>query len=346
MEYIGLDVHRHYTVYARVDEHGEVVEQGRVKNGALPAAIVDEGRPCRVVLEATANWGYVADLLEPLAEEVVLAHPLQVRAIAAAKVKTDKVDATILAQLLRGGLIPRAYLAPAEVRELRDLLRLRASLVRVRTTVKNKVHAVLAKRGLEVPVTDLFGRKGRRWLGEQRLSQVHRQAVDAYLAVIDVLDAQIAQVTAAIDRQAERREEVGWLSSIPGVGRYTALLVLSEIGDIRRFPDGDRLAAYAGLVPTVRASGGRTRLGPVTKQGSAWLRWILVEAVYRAVRRPGCLRERYERLRRRKGSAVAAVATARFLTTCIHAMLTQRRPFRNGPGGSPLDMTEEGRELD
>ncbi len=344
MESIGLDVHRHYTVYTRVDETGRIVAQERVANEALPEVIGQIDPPCRAVLEATGTWGYIADLLEPVVEEVVLAHPLQVRAIAAAKVKTDKIDATILAQLLRTDLIPRAYLAPREVRELRDLLRLRASLVRLRTSVKNKVHALLAKRGLRVPVTDLFGRAGRQWLAQQAFSPVHRQAVDAYLAVSDVLDGQIAAVTKEIDRQAEAREEVRWLVSVPGIGRYSALLILSEIGDIRRFPDGDHLAAYAGLVPTVRASGGRARLGPITKQGSAWLRWILVEAVRRAVRQPGCLQERYQRLQRRKGSAVAAVATARFLATCIHALLTERRPFRNHPSGSTWDMVSEDRE--
>ena len=345
MECIGLDVHRHYTYYTRVDEAGRVLAQEKVANEGLPQVMTQIAPPCRAVLEATGNWGYIADLLAPLVEEVVLAHPLQVRAIAAAKVKTDKIDATILAQLLRADLIPRAYLAPPAVRELRDLLRLRASLVRCRTALKNKVHAVLAKRGLRVPVTDLFGRAGRTWLEQQVLAPVHRQAVGAYLAVIDALDGQIGAVTREIDRQAEEREEVRWLTTIPGVGRYTALFILSEIGDLGRFPDGDHLAAYAGLVPIVRASGGRSRLGPITKQGSPWLRWLLVETTHRAVRRPGCLRERYQRLCRRKGTAVAIVATARFLATCVYAMLAEGRPFEERPSGSGRDMAVEGRQL-
>jgi transposase len=342
VEFIGLDVHRHYSVYTRLDEGGRILGQGKVANEAVAGIVSGLGGPCKVVLEATGNWGYIADELQPVVDEIVLAHPLQVKAIAAAKVKTDKVDATILAHLLRTDLIPRSYLAPPHVREMRDLLRLRASLVRLRTTVKNKIHAILAKRGLSVPVTDLFGKKGRLWLAQQELSPVQGKAVSAYLALIDLLEERMALVSAEIDRQAEEREEVQLLMTIPGIGRYSALLIISEVGDIRRFPDGDRLAAYAGLVPGVRASGGKARLGPITKQGSAWLRWILVEAVYRAARRPGCLRDRYERLRRRKGSPVAAVATARFLATCIHAVLTERRPFRNSPSGSPFDMTQKG----
>jgi transposase len=343
MESIGLDVHRHYTVYARVDETGRVLARDRVANEELPRIIDQAHAPCRVTLEATGNWGYIADLLQPIVDELVLAHPLQLRAIAAAKVKTDKIDATILAQLLRSDLIPRAYLAPPEVRDLRDLLRLRASLVRLRTAVKNKVHAILAKRGLRVPVTDLFGRAGRRWLAEQVLSSVHQYAVQAYLAVINAMDAEIARVSREIDQQAEQRQQTRWLTSIPGVGHYTALFLLSEIGDIHRFPDGDHLAAYAGLVPIVRASGGRARLGPITKQGSPWLRWLLVETVHRAVRRPGCLKERYERLRRRKGTAVATVAVARFLATCVYTLLSEGRPFAERPSGSRRDMVERGR---
>ena len=208
MESIGLDVHRHYTFYTRVDEAGRVVAQEKVANEALPDVFGQIDPPCRAVLEATGNWGYIADLLEPLVEEVVLAHPLKVRAIASAKVKTDKIDATILAQLLRTDLIPRAYLAPPEVRELRDLLRLRASLVRTRTALKNKIHALVAKRGLRVPVTDLFGKAGRRWLAEQPLTPLHQQAVQAYLTVIDALVGEIACVSQEIKRQAEAREEV------------------------------------------------------------------------------------------------------------------------------------------
>jgi len=343
VESIGLDVHRHYTVYARVDETGRLLARDRVANEALPTIISQAHAPCRATLEASGNWPYIVDLLQPIVEELILAHPLQVRAIAAAKVKTDKIDATILAQLLRGDLIPRAYLAPPEVRELRDLLRLRASLVRLSTAAKNKVHAILAKRGLKVPVTDLFGRAGRRWLAEQTLSPVHQRAVHAYLTIIDALGAQIAPVSEEIDRRAEESQEALWLATIPGVGHYTALFILAEIGDVRRFSDGDHLAAYAGLVPIVRASGGRTRLGPITKQGSPWLRWLLIETVHRAVRRPGCLQERYNKLLRRKGKPVATVAVARFLATCVYALLTEGRPFAERPSGSRRDMVERGR---
>jgi transposase len=329
MEYIGLDVHRHYTVMARVEEGGDIVGTLRVPNAQIGEAIASFGQPCKVVLESTGNWMYVEGLLEAqeLVEDIALAHPLEVKAIAHAKVKTDKVDATILAQLLRTDFLPQSYRAPFAVRELRDLLRLRASLTRLRTTVKNKIHAVLNKEGLTVPVTDLFGRKGRRWLEAQVLSPVHRLSVDRYVGVIDQLEAEVASVTLEIDHQAEQRQDVQWLTSIPGIGRYTALLILAEIGDIHRFRDGNHLASYAGVVPSVRSSGGHTHLGSITKQGSAWLRWALVETVHRNIGRPNPFNQRYQRLVRRKGSAVASVAVARFLATCIFALLTEQRPF-------------------
>jgi transposase len=330
VEYIGLDVHRHYTVMSRVRESGEVIEALRVANAEIGERISGFGEACKVVLESTGNWMYVESLLETqeLVKDIALAHPLEVKAIAHAKVKTDKVDATILAQLLRTDFLPRSYRAPLEVRELRDLLRLRASLVRIRTTVKNKVHAVLNKEGLTVPVTDLFGKKGRQWLSEQCLSPVHRLCVDSYVRVIEALEKEVTGVTVEIERQATARPEVAWLTSVPGIGRYTALLILAEIGDINRFGGGSQLASYAGLVPSVRSTGGHTHLGSITKRGSAWLRWALVETVHRNIGRPNLVNERYQRLVRRKGSAVASVAVARFLATCIFALLREQRPLQ------------------
>lgn len=309
---------------------GEVVGTVRVPNAQVGETIASFGVPCKVVLESTGNWMYVESLLEAqeLVEDIALAHPLEVKAIAHAKVKTDKVDATILAQLLRTDFLPRAYRAPFEVRELRDLLRLRASLVRLRTSVKNKIHAVLNKEGLTVPATDLFGRRGMTWLAEQCLSPMHRLSVETYLRLVESMDREILLVTREIDSQADGRVEVEWLRSVPGIGRYTALLILAEIGDIARFQGGNHLASYAGLVPSVRSTGGHIHLGSITKQGSAWLRWALVETVHRNIGRDNTLNIRYQRLVRRKGSAVASVAVARFLATCIYALLTEQRPFQ------------------
>jgi transposase len=336
MEFIGLDIHRHYSVAARMGADGVVLEQRRLANEALPAYLQTLPEPPRVALEATANWYHIFELVEPWAAQVALGHPLKTRIIAEAKVKTDKVDATILAHLLRADLLPQAYMAPAPVRELRELLRLRASLVRLRTSVRNKVHAVLIKRGLKPPVASVFGKKGRAWLealGEQ-LPAVYATAIESYLRVLDALALEILRLDREVADAAEASEEARWLDSMPGIGPYSALLILAEIGDIKRFPDAAHLASYAGLVPSVHSSGGKTRLGPLTRQGSPWLRWVIVEAAHSASRTAGPLQNRFNRVRQRKPYATAIVDLARFMLGCIYAMLTERRPFRIDPRGS------------
>jgi transposase len=336
MEFIGLDIHRHYTLAARMTADGVVQEHRRLGNEELPAYLQALEAPPAVALEATANWYHVFELVEPCAAEVVLGHPLKTRIIAEAKVKTDKVDATILAHLLRADLLPRAYMAPAPIRELRELLRLRASLVRTRTAVRNKIHAVLIKRGLKPPVASVFGKKGRAWLEALlvQLPAVYATAIQRYLRILDALALEIRGLDLEVAERAEASEEAGWLDSMPGIGPYSALLILAEIGDIKRFPDAAHLASYAGLVPSVHASGGKTRLGPLTRQGSPWLRWVIVEAAHSASRTPGPLQNRFNRLRLRKPYATAIVDLARFMLGCIFAMLTQRRPFLLDPRGS------------
>jgi transposase len=167
----GLDVHKKYTNICVMDSAGTVLAEGRSDTDQLPhhPAFFLEGKK-RVVLEAGANWPFVYDLLEPIVEEVLLAHPLRVRAIAAARVKTDAIDARTLAHLLRSDLIPAAYIPPPPIREARELFRYRLDLINQRVAVKNRVHAILTKEGLASPVTDTFGREGRRWLEELPLS--------------------------------------------------------------------------------------------------------------------------------------------------------------------------------
>jgi transposase len=232
--------------------------------------------------------------------------------------------------------LPRAYIAPAHIRELRELLRLRASLVRQRTAVRNKVHAVLIKRGEKPPVKSVFGKSGRLWLEETaaHLPRAYGGAISRYLRVLDGLEAEIKGVKGEIEEQAEVNEDVRLLMTLPGVKAYRALLIMAEIGEIGRFADSSHLSSYAGLVPSVHSSGGRTRNGPLTKQGSPWLRWVMIEAAHSAMRTPGPLRTRYDRLRQRKPHGTAIVDLARFMLGCVYAMLTERRRFLPDPRGS------------
>lgn len=335
MRNVGLDVHQKYTWFTEVDERGVTLRQGKVNNEEL-ASLFSDGEARRVVMEAGRNWYHLYELLEGVVEEVQMAHPLRVKAIAAAKVKTDKVDSLTLAQLLRADLIPTSYMAPASVREERELLRYRASLTALRTAVKNRVHALLAKRGLAAPCSDVFGRRGRCWLSEIPLPPTYRQVLDGYLRVLDALSAEAQEVTAEIKRRVEFSPQAKLLTTIPGIGPYSALLILAEIGDIRRFPERRHLVSYAGLAPVVRSSGGKTHHGHISKQGSPWLRWILVQAAQVALRHHAPFRERVRGVAYRKGAKIAIIALARHLLKVVLQVLKTRRPYSASAGAAPV----------
>lgn len=226
-----------------------------------------EGK-ARVVLESTGNWAFIYDTLEPYVSELILAHSKEVKAIAHARVKSDEIDADTLFHLLRADLIPTAYIPPREVRDRRDWLRSRTAIVRMGTQLKNRIHALLAKNGLTSPVSDLFGQAGREWLDGVELCSVHRQILDRYLRLLDALEAESKATNAQVAREARAEPRARLLMTIPGVGPLTALLILAETGDIKRFHSHRQLVSYAGLAPQVRSSGGRTWLGSITKEGT------------------------------------------------------------------------------
>jgi transposase len=325
----GLDVHKKYTTICVMDDAGTVLTEGRAVTGELPAhpAFALKGEK-RAVMEAGGSWHHLYDILEPVVDELLLAHPLRVRAIASARVKTDEIDARTLAHLLRSDLIPAAYIPPPEVREARELFRFRFDLVKQRVALKNRVHALLAKEGLISPFTDLFGLHGRQWLAQIPLLVAKRERLDSFLRVLDCLTQEIREADATIKEKVASNPRAQLLTTIPGVGFRIALVILAEIGDVSRFPDANHLVSYAGLAPRVRSSGGRTKLGNITKQGSSALRWALVEAAHVAVHRPGRLQDMHQRLRRGKSSAVAITACARQLLVAIYFMLLRGDAFR------------------
>lgn len=203
MQYVGFDIHKRFTFYTQMNETGEIQRQGKLENSheALAAFFADIGEPAQVALEASINWYHLYDLLEALDIPVTLAHPLRTRAIAEAKVKTDKVDSTILAHLLRADLVPAAYIPPQPIRDLRELLRYRAALVRVQTSIKNRVHAILLKHGYQCPYSDAFGVQGRAWLATLPLRSVYRHALGGFLHILDVLRTQIRDASRLIDQR-------------------------------------------------------------------------------------------------------------------------------------------------
>jgi transposase len=320
--WIGIDLHRRRSQIAIIDEHGELSLSRRIGNDpdTFQELLGDPGS-AHVALEATYGWEWLAELLDEAGYDVHLAHPLRTRAIAAARVKTDAVDAKTLAHLLRTGLLPEAYIAPPELRDLRELLRHRAGLTRMRTSVKNRVHALLARQGILPEHTDLFGKAGREFLAELELPDGPHQRLDSLMSLIGDFDREITATTREIDQRAKADERVQVLCQIRGVGPYTAMLVIAEVGEVKRFPTARHLCAWAGLAPTVRSSDNKARLGHISRQGSPALRWALTEAAQKIPTGGGPLRAQYERIAKRRGSKIAKVAIARqILTLCYYGL--------------------------
>jgi transposase len=335
MIYVGIDLHRKRSQIAALDEEGRELLSRRVANEpeALKAILDELGGELRVALEATYGWEWLADLLEAEGHELHLSHPLRTKAIAAARVKTDAVDARTLAHLLRTDLLPEAYVAPRELRDLRDLLRHRIVLTRMRTALKNRVHALLARQGVQSQHADLFGVGGRRFLAELPLRELPRRRLESLLGLIDDFDREIEQAKREIDALAVDDPRVRVLTQLRGIGPYTAMLLIAEIGEIGRFRSARHLCAWAGLTPTVRSSADKAKLGHISRQGSPHIRWALVEAAQKAVEGGGPLRAAFERIAKRRGRKIAKVAVARrMLTLCFYGLRDGEIRSLNLPG--------------
>lgn len=328
--YVGLDLHRSMSVLVAKEQDGRVIRQGRVAND--PAALEQfldfrNGQSVAVAVEATSNYRWMYETLERLGCTVSLAHPLKVRAIASARIKTDRIDAGILCDLLRGNLLPTSYVPPAPIRDLRELLRHRLRLVHDRTQVKNRLTTLLIKSNLTAPGTDPFGVKGRQYLGTIPLSPMLAWQRDDGLAQLQFVDQQILRIDRHLRVLAKTHPQVPRLTAIPGIGCFSALLILAEIGEIQRFPSAKQLVSYAGLAPGVYQSAKTHHGRGITRQGSRYLRWILVQDAQHAIRSPGPLHQTYHRLARAKGHGKAVVAIARKLLVGIYAVLRHGHAF-------------------
>src|SRR3954469_5910882 len=295
---VGLDVHRDFCEVAIADG-GRARSAGRVATAPEQLELFAQSlSPMdRVVLEATGNALAIARILEPHVAEVVLAHAKDVRAISHARVKTDKIDARVLADLLAAGLIPKVWIGDERCRMLRRLVSRRRGLVKRRTQVKNELSAVL-HRNLKGPnpATDPFSGKGRAWMLEQQLPIDERLTLEAGLRQLDFLGGELAQVDRVIAEQVIDDHDVRRLLTVPGIDVVTASTLIAVIGDIGRFPTARHLVGYLGLHPSVRQSGnGAARHGRTSKEGPAAARHVLVEAAWSAARSPGPLRVFAER---------------------------------------------------
>jgi transposase len=293
---------------------------------------IGDGTGTRMVIEAGRDWSRSYELCKDLVEEVILAHPLKVKAIASAKIKTDKIDSRILARLLMADLIPQAHLRKDENREKQRVIRHRAFMVALRTQVKNRIHSLVdnqlfTREMLDAKPSGLFLKKGRKWLDSIDWSADDRALLDSHLRVLDILDREVATTNEIVKEIFDKNSDAKLLATIPGIGVTLGTLLSIEIDGIERFGSVSKLCSYAGLVPSTHSSGGKTYHGRITSEGNRWIRWALVEASIPASFGHPEIRKRLESLRGRKSANVAKTAMARWLLKVAYHVLKEKRPY-------------------
>jgi len=327
MAFAGIDLHKSFCQAIVCTSEGDVLKEGRIPTEQEDIEEFFSGLEClEIALEASTNYEYFYDLLESLGHHVVVAHPLKTRMIADAKVKTDKRDARILAELLRGDLLPTSYVPPKEQRELRHLVRHRIALGRLRGRLKTQIKTELRRKNIKYHEgANCFTEKGKA-----ELRRLHNPMVDSYLTIYEVVEDELKKMDRVIAEAGARYEEVKFLTSITGIGVYSALVIYSEIGDGSRFPTEDNVFSYAGFIPRVHQTGNEQYYGRITKEGSKYLRWILVEAARIHVQwcQESKITKHYEKIKRKRGEKIAIVAAARKLLQVIYHMLKHKEPFR------------------
>ena len=328
MNYIGMDIHKQFTVAVVKDEKGvKLAEEKFNSNKEQFATFLESYAPkeTEIVIESTSVWEYVYDILESLNYRTKLANPFRTRAIASARIKTDSVDANTLADLLRANLIAESYIPPKNIRILRDIVRARRTFVKHITQIKNKIHALLVKRGLSFP-SATFSISTRLWLQDQNdVSGLLKH----YIIILEDNERELKIIDEQIRTIASKNNDAQLLMTIPGIAEIRALNISAEIGDISRFSSAEKLCSYAGLVPSVRQSGNTLHFGRLIKQSCKSLKYYLIEASWNIVRtrESNSLQEFYKRLSKKKSKQKAVCAVARKLCCVIYSMLNKKREF-------------------
>ena len=314
-------MHKEFCQACVMDASGKILSNERILSTVEDLdRFLDRFEDASFVLESTGIWEFIYEAIERRGFEVVLAHPLKVRAIAEAKVKTDKIDARTLAHLLRADLVPRSYIPSKDMRDLRQLVRQLAYLVQRSTGFKNRIHAELLRRGIRRPkeFATPFSGKSVEWMRSLAIPTVNTD-----LECLAALQAQVEQLNEQLLGEFDRRKEAQLIATMPGIGYYGALLIWAEIADVHRFPDAEHLCSYAGLTPTVSQSASSSHYGGVSREGSKYLRWVLTESahIHVAFSPDSRLSHFHARVARRRGNQKAAIATARKMLHIIYWML-------------------------
>lgn len=330
MYYTGIDLHKKTSFITTIDARGKIVTRANLQNVeedilAYFATLAEE---TKIVIESMSSWYWLYDLLTGEGFKVVISNPVKTKAIASAKIKNDKIDSHMLAQLLRADLISNVHVSSLETRKLKELLRHRSRLVRDATRMKNRIHMLLMKNNLRSPFSDLFGVKGLSYLQEIDLPDYQRHQVKTYLLLYEKLQEQIEPLTKTVRALAKENHTAQLLMTIPGIGPITAMFIVAEVDDISRFRSYRHLASYAGLVPCLDASAGKEKMGRITKQGSRYLRTALVEAAQAAARMQNCrLRVFFRRRIVKAGYQKAIVATAHKILQYAFYVMKNQTPY-------------------
>ena len=327
-EYIGIDIHRKFSEVNVMNESGEQLERRRLEHDDIVGLreYFEKYSGASAVMEATVGWMWLADELENQGIEVHLAHSSGVKLIASSKLKTDKVDAKVLAQLLRTGFLPEAYLAPLDVRVYREILRWRTSLVKMRAMAKNRIHGLLMRLNIQFEATDIFGKKGREMLRALMIEEPYSSILLGWLDVIDFLDGQVKIVEDKIRKAISKDKRVDLLMTMPGIGLITAYTIIAEVGEIERFRSDKAFASYCGLFPSTHQSASKVYHGRISG-GRRTLEWCIVESCHTAVRRDSYFATIFNKHKRSKGNGRAFIIAAREMARIIYKMLKEERSY-------------------
>lgn len=349
--FYGCDAHKKYSVFASMDEEGNQGPFMRVKNDRDQFSsflhTLPPGSP--IAIESVGNWYWMIEEMEGAGHEPQLANAGKAKLMMGQINKTDKLDAKGLALLLRNGTLPSVWIPPGELRDQRELPRMRMAFVRVRTMLKNRIHATLAKYAIEIKeVSDIFGVGGRVLL-ENRLGELPprtRRSVEAQLKLLDQVGEHIGSCEKQIEEVVEKTPTMMLLMTIPGVGYVLAVVIAMEVGEVERFRRAESLANYAGTVPRIKSSGGKTYFGRVRPDVNRYLKWAFIEAANVAVLNQARWSDRhvvqlYRRIRHRRGHAKAVVAVARHLAEATYWMLKKNEPYRDPKKNNPVSSTRK-----
>jgi transposase len=329
--YVGVDLHKAIATFHILSREGKTLKTGNfdVTPSSINEFAATHLRPGdHLAVEVTSNtWAFVR-LIKPHVSKVVVSNPLKTKAIAEANVKTDKVDARVLADLLRCDYLPSVWVPSPAVEDNRALAARRTALVNQRTGIRNRIHAVLARRLFSAPAGGLFTAKGSAWLEALDIDPFDRALIESDLRFLEEIERQSHVIDTMIIQESYDDPDVQLLMTLPGVDYTIAHALKATLADVNRFPDPDKAASYLGLVPSVKQSAGKCYTGPITKAGASQARWLLIQAAQSVSRHPGPLGAFFRKLERRKTRNVAVVATARKLVTIAWHMLKNKEPYR------------------